>query len=301
MKIGFLSIIILLSAMLGFQISISAQGSLLDLLEEEEDLPEYTTASFKTNRVINLHSLENTHYGVLDVKISHRFGSIKGGGNTFFGLDNATVRLGLDYGLLENLQIGLGRSSLLKEVDTYAKFRLFRQREERGEMPITLTLFAAAAMRTGTWEFEGEPYPWQSRLTYTYQLIMGRKFSDFFTLQLSPTLVHRNLVPTEDIAHDVFALGAGARFRLSRRLTLNMEYIYVLPDQLESRFRNSASVGLDIETGGHVFQLHFSNSSGMADHAYITRTTGNWSRADVHFGFNISRVFTIVRPDMSEF
>ncbi len=279
-----------------------AQGSLLDLLDEEEDdMPLYTTASFKTNRVINLHSLENTHYGVLDAKISHRFGSIKGGGNTFFGLDNATVRLGLDYGLLENLQIGIGRSSLLREVDAYAKYRLLRQREEQGEMPITLTLFAAAAIRTGTWELDGESYPWQSRLNYTYQLIVGRKFSDFFTLQLSPTLVHRNLVPNEDIAHDVLAVGAGARFRLSRRVTLNLEYIYVFPDQLESHFKNSASIGLDIETGGHVFQLHFTNSAPIADHAYITRTRGDWSRGDIHFGFNIARVFTIVKPDMSGF
>lgn len=302
MNINYFFIICFLPAVLAFQISMIAQGSLLDLLEDnEEQIPQYVTAAFKTNRVINLHSLENTHYGVLDIKISHRFGSIKGGGNTFFGLDNATVRLGADYGLTQNIQIGLGRSSLLKEVDAYAKYRILRQREEAGEMPLTLTLLAAAAIRTGTWEFQGEPYPWEARLSYTYQLIVGKKFSDFFSLQLSPTLVHRNLVPNEDIAHDVFATALGARFRLNRRLTLNLEYIYVFPDQLESQFRNSASIGLDIETGGHVFQLHFSNSSGMADHAYVTRTTGNWSRGDVHFGFNIARVFTIVRPDIPEF
>lgn len=274
----------------------SAQESLLDLLGEEE-FTEYTIASFKTNRVINLHSLENTHRGILDIKIGHRFGLITGGLDNFFGLDNAVTRIGADYGLMENLQIGLGRSTFQKTVDGYFKYRILRQSTGAVEMPLTLTAVAAAAVRTDTWSINDQEVPNKYRWFYTWQLIAGRKFSDFFTLQLSPGLVHRNLVETADLSNTVINVGIGGRFRLSRRVTLNTEWIYVLPDQIDDRFRNSLSVGLDIETGGHVFQLHFTNSLSMTEHAFITGSTGDWSSGDIHFGFNISRVFTIVRPE----
>ena len=290
----------LLIALIFFHLPLWCQGGLLDLIETDKEETVYTTASFKTNRVINQHSIVNTYRGVLDVKIGHRFGFINGGIRTFFGLDNATVRLGADYGLTDHLQMGLGRSSFQKTVDGYAKYRLLRQSTGAREMPLTLSLFTAAAIRTDPWEINGAEVPVQSRLNYTFQLIAGRKFSDFFSLQLSPTLVHRNLVPNDEIAHDVIALGSGARFRLSRRVTLNLEYHYVFPDQLEEGFRNSASVGLDIETGGHVFQLHFTNSTAMIEHGFITQTTGDWAGGGVHFGFNIARVFTIVRPELPE-
>ena len=163
-------------------------------------------------------------------------------------------------------------------------------------MPVTAAALASMAIKTIPWRYPDRDNHPSSRLYYTFQLIVGRKFSEGFSLQLSPTLVHRNLVATVNESNDVYALGIAARQKLNKRLAVNAEYIYVFPDQLGSAFTNSLSIGLDIETGGHVFQLHFTNSTSMVPKGYITETVGDWAKGDVHFGFNVSRVFTVVKP-----
>lgn len=275
-----------------------AQDDLLSLLGEEEPIVNYATASFKTTRVINLQSLETTAHGVLDVKIQHRFGFLSGGFSELFGLDAATIRIGADYGLTDHLTIGVGRSSYEKIYDGFFKYKLLRQSSGARVMPVTMLLFGSAAIKTIPWQNPDRVNYFSSRLYYTWQLIVGRKFNDNFTLQLSPTIVHRNLVKTRDEAHDVLALGIGMRHKLTKRVSLNLEYVYVLPDQLLPGYRNMLSVGFDIETGGHVFQLHFTNSTSMVEKGFVTETTGNWLEGGIHFGFNISRVFTIVRPEL---
>jgi hypothetical protein len=268
---------------------------LLSLLGREETT-EYAAASFKTNRVINLHSLENTSGGVLDAKISHRFGFLNGGAYELFGLDQATIRIGLDYGISDRLTIGVGRSSYEKTYDGFLKFKLLRQSTGLKNMPITVAMLGTSAIQTLKWTDTNRENFFSSRLYYTGQLIIGRKFSNGFSLQLSPTLVHRNLVRTNEEENDVLALGAAGRIKLNKRLSLNAEYIYVAPDQLAPEFRNSFSLGFDIETGGHVFQLHFTNSTSMIEKGFIAETVGDWGDGGVHFGFNISRVFTIANP-----
>jgi hypothetical protein len=271
------------------------EDDLLSLLEEEE-VTTYITAAFKTNRVINLHSLESTGQGVLDVKISHRFGFINGGAYELFGLDNANIRIGADYGILNQLTVGLGRNSFEKTFDGFLKYKFLRQSTGKKNIPITAAAFASIAIKTLRWENPDRENYFYSRLNYTYQVILGRKFSKSFSLQLSPSLVHRNLVETKAESNDVFAIGAATRIKLSKRVGLNAEYIYVLPDQLAPEFRNSFSIGFDIETGGHVFQLHFTNSTSMIEKGFITETVGKWKNGDIHFGFNVSRVFTVVKP-----
>lgn len=278
---------------------LSAQDDLLSLLGEEETT-EYVTASFKTNRVVNLHSLESTAGGVLDVKISHRFGTLNSGAYELFGIDNATIRIGADFGLSSRITIGLGRSSFQKSYDGYLKYKFLRQSSGKRNMPITAALFASTAIQTLKWQNPERDNYFSSRLYYTFQLIAGRKFSENLTLQLSPTLVHRNLVATSAESNDVLALGAAGRIKLSKRLTLNAEYIYVLPDQLAPDFGNSFSIGFDIETGGHVFQLHFTNSTSMIEKGFVTETNQDWLDGGIHFGFNISRVFTVVKPKIRE-
>ena len=268
---------------------------LLSMLGPDEPTINYATASFKTNRVINLHSLENTAGGVLDFKISHRFGFLSGGLYELFGLDQASMRLGFDYGITDRFQIGVGRSTYGKTIDGYLKFKILRQSNGARVMPITLSVFSSMAGLGTKWNEPDRTNYFTSRLYFTHQIIMGRKFNDYFTLQLSPTLVHRNLVRTQTEKNDVYALGAGARVRLSRRITLNAEYVYVLPNQLDPAYRNSVSLGVDIETGGHVFQLHFTNSTSMIEYGYITETTGDPLAGNIHFGFNISRVFTLTQ------
>jgi opacity protein-like surface antigen len=275
--------------------SLAQEDDLLSLLGEEE-VTDYTTASFKTNRVVNLHSLENTHAGVLDFKINHRFGQLNQGVYDLFGLDNASIRLGLDYGVTSRLQVGMGRSTYQKMLDGYLKYRILRQSTGKVNMPVSLTAMGGMYVNTLKWANPDRENYFTSRLSYAWQLILGRKFNDWITVQLSPTLIHRNLVPTASIANDVYALGIGVRQRITRRVTLNAEYTWVMPDQLDPRFTNALSVGLDIETGGHVFQLHLTNATWMTEPGFITETTGDWRDGGIHFGFNISRVFTIVKP-----
>lgn len=285
------SIFILLLIFCSFSVA-AQEDDLLSLLEEEEEVT-YTTGSFKANRVINLHSLENTSAGELDIKISHRFGFLNLGPYEFFGLDQATIRIGGDYGITERLMVGVGRSNFEKTYDAFAKFKLLRQSTGAKKTPITLILFGSTAITTIQFQDTSRENFFSSRLFYTTQLIMGRKFSNAFSLQLSPTWVHRNLVATNAEENDVFALGIAARLKLGKRTSLNTEYIYLLPDQVNDRVRNSLSVGFDIETGGHVFQLHFTNSTSMIEKGFITETEGDWGDGDIHFGFNISRIFNI--------
>lgn len=287
----------LLSFLLCSTLSVMAQEEdLLSLLGKEEPETNYATASFKTNRVINLHSLENTAGGVLDFKISHRFGSVKGGFYDVFGLDQANMHLGLDYGITDNITVGVGRSSLQKAYDGFIKWRFFRQSTGKIKMPIYAAVVGTAAVQTLRWSDPTRTNYFSSRLYYSWQLLLGRKFSDYFTLQVAPGVVHRNLVATRTEKNDVYNVGVGGRIRLTRRLALNAEYIYVLPDQISSEFTNSLSVGFDIETGGHVFQLHFTNSNAMIEKAFIAETRETWSSGNIHFGFNISRVFTLTKP-----
>jgi hypothetical protein len=270
------------------------QDDLLSLLEEEETT-EYINASFKTNRVINFHSLENTAGGVLDFKIGHRFGTLNGGFYELFGLDNATIRLGLDYGISDVFTVGLGRSSYQKTYDGYVKYKWLRQSTGKRNMPISAALLLTSAVQTLAWANPERDNFFSSRLYYTTQLIIGRKFNESFSLQLSPTMVHRNLVRTNTEKNDVYGVGAAGRFKLTKRISVNGEYMYLLPGQVASDIKPSLSLGFDIETGGHVFQLHFTNSTSMIEKGFIAENTNSWADGGIHFGFNVSRVFTIVR------
>lgn len=268
---------------------------LLALLGEEEETVNYTTASFKTSRVINMHSLENTAKGVLDLKISHRFGFLSGGFYDLFGLDAATMRFGFDYGITDRLMVGWGRSTVQKSYDGFVKYKFLRQSTGKKEVPITLAAVSTIAVNTLAWQIPDRKNYFTSRLYYTHQIIIGRKFSDAFTLQLVPSVVHRNLVKTVEESNDVYSLGVAFRQKLNNRLAVNGEYFYVFPNQLANGFNHSLSIGFDIETGGHVFQLHFTNSTAMIEKGFIAETSGNWLNGDIHFGFNVSRVFTVVR------
>ncbi len=272
-----------------------AQGEEDDLLAllGDQEVVDFTYATFKANRIINLHSIENTANGVLDIKISHRFGFINGGFSELFGLDQASIRIGGDYGITDRFMVGFGRSSFEKTYDGFAKLKLLRQSKGKRVMPITASLMASAAIKTVEFQDPDRVNYFSSRMYYVFQGLIGRKFNESISLQLSPTLVHRNLVRTSTEANDVLSLGIGGRVKLNKRTSLNSEYIYVLPNQLAPGYRNSFSIGFDIETGGHVFQLHFTNSTSMIEKGFITESIGNWLDGDIHFGFNVSRVFTV--------
>jgi hypothetical protein len=252
----------------------------------------YAEATFKSTRVINGHSVQLRAPGVLEVLISHRFGRINEGINEFFGLDDSNIRIGLEFGILKNLNIGIGRSSFEKQYDGFLKYRLARQQQGNRNIPITAVFFTSMAINSS----EAPPdqdWSFTNRTSYTYQLLLARKFNPNFSLQLTPTLVHKNLVEHSADDNDLLALGVGARHKITRRLAVNFEYFYAfnLPDNQD--LHNSLSIGVDIETGGHVFQLHLTNSRAMIEKGFITETTDDFFDGDIHIGFNISRVFNI--------
>lgn len=286
---------------LGLQLPLLAQDDLLSELEgmeKKEEKTDYAFATFKTTRLINGHSIETNGEGVLLFLISHRFGRLTGGFYEYFGLDNANIRFGFEYGITDRLDVGIGRSSFEKTYDGYLKYKLLRQSKGKRNMPLSVTLFTSIAIKTLKWPDETRENYFSSRLFYTYQILIARKFSDRFSLQLAPTMIHRNMVTAKNDRNDVFALMAGGRAKLTGSLALNLEYCWVPRGQINSLYngeqvQDALSIGLDIETGGHVFQVYFSNSRGIIEKAFLTETNGLWWKGDVHFGFSISRVFTV--------
>lgn len=279
--------------------ALKAQDDLLDMLEQEEEpVVNYTFATFKSTRIVSGQSVETNSEGVLQFLIGHRFGRINSGWRDVFGLDNATIRLGVDYGITDDLNIGFGRSTFTKIYDGYVKYKFLKQKTGAKKFPFTATALASVSIRSDQWPNPNRKNYITSRFYYTYQIMLARKFNEWFSLQLTPTVVHRNLVNTKDDKNTVFALGAGTSVKMTGSLRLNMEYYFLVPGQIKStiggeKVRDSFSLGVDLETGGHVFQLHFTNSRGMIEKFLATETTGRWLKGDIHFGFNVSRVFTI--------
>ena len=220
-----------------------------------------------------------------------------------FGLDQASIRFGLEYGVVDWLSLGFGRSSYKKTYDGFLKFRILRQSSGARKMPLTLSYYVSTAVTSLKWEDLGVSERTNynsSRFSYAHQLFIARKFNSNLSLQLMPSLIHKNLVPTAEDKNDIFSIGIGGRYKITNRMSINAEYYYTPPEQMSYEFDQPLSLGLDLETGGHVFQLHFSNAAAFFESGYITETQGSWGKGDIYFGFNISRVFTIVKPKTPE-
>jgi opacity protein-like surface antigen len=270
--------------------------SLLNLLNDSltsSAKASVITGTFKATHIINMQTIEAPAAGALNVMIQHRFGQLNSGSYNFFGLDNASLRLGLDYGITDRLAVGIGRSSTQKTFDGYLKYKLLRQTEGPHALPVSLSLLGTISNYTQ--EYPDKTYlNARYRTAYTAQLLIARKFNRLLSIQIVPTYLHYNLVPTVNDKNDVFAISGGARVKITKRMSINAEYNYLPPNQLVSMdLHNSFSLGWDIETGGHVFQLVFSNSQSMIETQYIGQTTGRWSKGDIYFGFNISRNFNL--------
>lgn len=283
--------------------SVHAQDDLLELLnQKEEPVTNYTIATFKNTRLISGHSVETNGKRVLQFLIGHRFGRLNSGWRDLYGLDNATIRIGFDYGLTDNINIGFGRSSFQKTYDGMVKWKFLKQKSGAKNFPITATWVSSIYMLANEWPNPDRENYFSSRLTYHHSLLLARKFGDWLSIQLMPTAVHRNLVATQFDNNTVFSVGAGSSIKLNGSLRFNVEYYYFPSDQINSllggeEIQNSLSVGIDLETGGHVFQLHLTNSRGMTEKYLIGETTGNWGDGDIHFGFNVSRVFNVRKKE----
>jgi len=259
--------------------------------KDKNNQTDYTTATFKTTRLINGQSIENVGAGLLDVKISHRFGSLNKGAYELWGLDNAQMRMGVDYGINRWLMVGVGRNSFEKTYDGFIKSKIIRQSTGQKNMPIAVSAAISTMWKTVK---DDALNNYTDRYAFAPQLIIARKFSDYISLQIMPTVVHYNSVSKSSDPNDYYSIGMGGRLRLSRRVNLTTEYYYRITQQ--EGYVNSLSAGFDIETGGHVFQFHFTNTQGMTEGSYINQTTEKWTDGGVHFGFNIARIFVINKP-----
>lgn len=263
-----------------------AQDDLLTQLDSTQVQDTYATAAFKGLQVVTLQSTKMPAAKEWYMVVSHRFGTVKNGIDTFFGLDNATTKLGGIYGVTNWLSVAFSRHTMLKVYEGSAKYRFARQ---SSEFPVDLVGYSTVDINTF---LEKEEYPkieFSDRLTYVQQLIVSRKFSDAVSLELLPSFIHRNLRDAALENENQVSLAGGGRVKLTRRMSLNLEYGYNFdkPDY----YKNPLSVGLDIETGGHIFQLVFTNSQSMTESGYLTNAAGDWGKGDFFFGFNLYRVF----------
>jgi opacity protein-like surface antigen len=270
----------------------------LDALLNAETKPtvDFATATFKSTRIINGHSIQQMKKKQLEFRISHRFGTLNNGPYGLFGLDQSVIHFSLEYGLKDWLMVGAGRGSLNKTYDSFAKFRLLRQSSGAKWMPVALSYFTSVELNTLKFQDPTRTNYFSSRLAYVNQLLIARKFNENLSVQLTPTFIHRNFTASELDKNDIFAMGAGARYKLSKRLSVNAEYYYTYNPNakfLETRYYNAMAVGVDIETGGHVFQIMLTNSQGMREGTFIPQTTDSWLKGGIHLGFNISRVFAL--------
>lgn len=269
-----------------------AQDDLMKMLEAET--AETTTPviqTFNGSRIVNGHSVETRSSGELEFLIMHRFSRINSGAYNLFGLDQAYIRLGLEYGITDYISIGAGRSSFDKSFDGYIKYKLLEQ-QDKG-MPLTLTVFAGMAIKTSPQRSSAPEITLNERLAYVAQLLLARKFGPRLSVQLMPSVVHINSVDHQNDAHTLFATGIGGRYKVSKRIALTAEY-YLRHNPLENAtLTNPLAIGVDIQTGGHIFQLHFTNSWGMMERAIIAETSGTYFDGDINFGFNISRNFQL--------
>jgi len=288
MMLRFIAVIL----MMGIVAGLHAQDDLLKELEGETQVHnQFVLGTFKGTRIVNGHSIETKRRGELEFMINHRFGTLNSGGYNLWGLDEANIRLGLEYGLNDQFTLGIGRSSADKTYDGYLKYKVLRQRMEG--FPFTLTLQGTATYQASYLK-EFEEASAQDAMAFSTQALFARKFNHF-SLQIAPTILHRNTVDQDIAVNTLFALGLGLRAKVTPSFAIHAEYYPRLNEKDNSPFHNAVGLGFDIETGGHVFQLIFTNSIGMTDRIYLAETEGSISNGDIRFGFNITRTFQVVK------
>ena len=283
-----------------------SQDDLLGMLDSQQTKKEPVLASFKTTRLINTHTIEVVRRGQLDFRITHRFGDFGGnyGGPTaMFGLDNSSdIRLALEYGFSDRFCVGFGRSKFNQLLDGYLKYRVLMQTTDN-KIPVSVTVFANTGFSVAKKSNNNFP-KYIHRFSYTTQLLIARKFSDRFSLQLMPTFLHRNYVYDNDDENNLFVLGTAGRFKITKRFAIVVDYFHLFSPYRDSKkdlsgnkvFYPPLGLGVEVETGGHVFSINFTNAPAAVENNYLVNTQSNWLKGQFRFGFNISRQFPIIKP-----
>ncbi|MBW2938114.1 hypothetical protein KXJ69_08345 [Aureisphaera sp. CAU 1614] len=278
-----------------------AQDDLLNELEAGVEVDNTVSSAFKGLKIVNFESTKLAGGKDLFFIVSHRFGTVKNGFDDFFGLDNAVTQLKFIYGITDGINIGVARSSFQKKYGIHAKYRLLQQ--EKDGFPFTIVGYNLVTINTALDKDLLPNLEFSDRVNYVNQILISRKFSEDFSFLIAPTHVHENLATrsfveisdTEfenyDEENNQFAIGVGGRYKLTKRWSLNMDYGIHLNRNSNSIFKNPLSIGVDLETGGHVFQMHFTNAQAMFEDGFIVQGQGDWGDGDFFFGFNLSRVF----------
>jgi len=314
MRTKFFFTILCLSSVI---ISKAQDEDLLKLAEGDGNKTrEKVYATFKGAKIINAQSIETVKRKTLDFTVAHRFGNTGGasggGAHTLYGLDNsADIRIGFAYGITNDITIGIGRSKQRELIDGYVKYRFLSQTMDN-HIPLTIAFYGLASYSpqdgsqfySGTIKKDGFKQTEFHRFAYTSQLLIARKFNSAISLQLIPTYQHRNFVVANinpdngaEETNDLFSIGIGGRIKFTKRMAIIFDYYYTLSDYRKDNSANPfyapLAFGLEIETGGHVFNITYTNSAGLIENNYIPYTTDNWLKGGFKLGFNISRVFNI--------
>lgn len=287
----------------------SAQEDLMKMLEEEvaaENTSDKVLATFKGTRVINAQTIQTVKKRTLEFNIAHRFGNMDlfdktgfgSGKHTLYGLENASnIRFAFDYGITDKLTAGWSRSKMNEHIEGHVKFRFLEQKEKR--MPISAAYYVNAALSPVAIIPEDK---FENRMSYVHQLIIASKLTRGISLEILPTYVHRNYVD-QTVLHpengsvdenDIFAIGFAGRFKITKRMSFVVDYFYTFSEfrDADNGFYDALGVGIEIETGGHVFHINVTNSDGLIENDIIPSTTSDWGKGEYKLGFNISRVFS---------
>lgn len=261
-----------------------------DLLKDIDTIQtkntEISPPAFKALQIVTGQSTKLTAKNEWYIVVAHRFGDISKGFKDFFGLDDASTKLGVIYGVTDNISLSLSRETNLKTFEGGAKYRLIKQNEN---FPVDIVGYNVMAVNT---DLSKDNYPhlkFGDRLSYLTQALISRRFNENFSLQLTPSYVHKNLYEPMIEDKNQFLAGLGGRYKISKRISINAEYFVNFDNH--SFYKNPLSIGMDLETGGHVFQLLFSNSQLNSDIGYLTNASGKWEKGQIFFGFNLYRVF----------
>lgn len=290
-----------------------AQDDLLNLVDSASapNTDKKVYATFKTTKVISAQSIETVKAKTMDFRVTHRFGNVgtgDGGGHTLYGFDNSTdIRISFDFGITDQLMVGIGRSKMNETFDGLVKYRFLEQTTDN-KVPLSIAFYGDMAYSgvRKTQFYQGTVNVEEKlahRFSYTSQLIFARKFGSKFSFELLPTYVHRNFVRAEinsnngaEESNGLLSLGAGARFKLSKRVAIIADYFHTFSEfraDNPTPYYDPLAVGIEIETGGHVFHINFTNAAGIIDANFIPYTQDNWLDGGFKFGFNISRVFNL--------
>lgn len=293
MKKIFYKLLLLLS------FGLSAQDDLLNEIDDLE-IDKEVSSTFKSLKIINLESTKLASKGDFYFVVAHRFDYFNNGFDDFFGLDNANTQIKFLYGVAEGLTIHIARSTLQKTIDGALKYRLMSQKNDG--FPFSVVGFSSIAINT---ELKKDDFPllkFENRLSYVHQLLISRKMNERLSLQFAPTFFHENtlsdilnadnevILPNPQ-ENSQFGLGFGGRLKLTHRWSINADYVAHLNRNSQSVYKNPLAIGFDLETGGHVFQMHFTNARAMHESGFLGQTTGDWFKGEIAFGFNLVRVF----------